>query len=184
MLSPGGHMVFQTEQAGLIQIFVELALERAVAPECSLHFLHQNSKLLSILTGDEVIGRYGDRPVVVIKDDGQVARVIERGFFNFGFGDEVDRESMPKRQHDERYNSRSSKSEIEANFCYPRRPENCSKRHAALPQHYQEGVHPSAHPSGHYALSSHPKLGARKRPSYASECRRNHQSRHLADERH
>ena len=48
MLGPRGHIVFQTEQAELIQIFFERAMERAVAPKCSLHFLHQNSKLLSI----------------------------------------------------------------------------------------------------------------------------------------
>ena len=150
----------------------------------SLHFLHQNAKLLSILTGDEVIDRYGDRPIVVIGNDGQIARVIERGFFDFGFGDEVDRKSMPDGQNDECHDSRSRKSEIEADVCHPGRPENCSQRHASLPQHYQERVHPSAHPSGHYALSSHPKLGSRKRPSHAGECRRDHQSRHLADERH
>jgi hypothetical protein len=153
-------------------------MERAVAPKCSLHFLHQNSKLLSILPGDEVIGRYGDRTVVVIRHDGQIERVIERGFFDLGFSGEVDRESMPEGQHAECYNSRSSKGEIDAGVCYSGSPENCSKRHAALPQHYQEGVHPSAHSSGHYALSSHPKLGTRQRPRHASECRRYHQSRH------
>ena len=107
MLSPRGHIVFQTEQAELIQIFFERAMERAVAPKCSLHFLHQNSKLLSILPGDEVIGRYGDRTVVVIRHDGQIERVIERGFFDLGFSGEVDRESMPEGQDDERDNSRS-----------------------------------------------------------------------------
>ena len=37
------------EQTGLIQTFVESSLEHAVAPTCSLNFLHQNSKLLSTL---------------------------------------------------------------------------------------------------------------------------------------
>ena len=84
MFSPRGHQVFQTEQAGLIQTFVEPALERAVAPECSLHFLHQNSKLLSILAGDEVFDRYCDRPVVVIRNDGQIVQVIERRCIDAG----------------------------------------------------------------------------------------------------
>src|SRR4029077_10633281 len=130
---------------------------RAVAPKCGLHFLHQNSKLLSILPGDEVIGSYGDRTFVVIRHDGQIEHVIERGFFDLGFSGEVDRESMPEGQDDERDNSGSSKSEIDAGVCYSGSPDNCSKRHAALPQHYQEGVHPSAHPSGHYALLKPPK---------------------------
>ncbi len=84
MLSPRGHMVFQTEQAGLIQILVETALECAVTPACCLHFSHQTSKLLSVLTGDEVIDRYGDRTIVVIRNDGQIQRVIERGLIDIG----------------------------------------------------------------------------------------------------
>ena len=52
MFGPRGYQVFQMEQAGLIQTFVEPALERAVPPTCSLNFLHQNSKPLSILVSD------------------------------------------------------------------------------------------------------------------------------------
>lgn len=90
MLSPRGHMIFQAEQAGLIQIFVETALECAVAPARSLHFSHQNSKLISILSRDEVIDRYGDRAIVVIRNYGQIVRVLERRFINTGFRYEVD----------------------------------------------------------------------------------------------
>ena len=126
----------------------------------------------------------GDRTVVVVRNDGQIVRVIERGFLDLGFCGEVDRESMSDGQPSERYNTCSSKSEIEADVCYSRRPENCSERHSALPEHYQERVHSSAHPSGHHALSGHPKLGSCQRPSNASKSRRDHQSGHLADERH
>ena len=90
MFSPRGYQVFQTEQAGLIQTFVEPALECAVSPKCSLNFLHQNPKLLSILAGDGVFDRYCDRPVVVFRDDGQIVQVIERRGINAGFGGEVD----------------------------------------------------------------------------------------------
>ena len=102
MFSPRGYQVFQTEQTGLIQAFVEPALERAVPPTCSLNFLHQNSKLLSILASDGVFDRYCDRAVVVFRDDGEIVQVIERRCFNAGFSGEVDRKSMPEGQPSER----------------------------------------------------------------------------------
>jgi hypothetical protein len=90
MFSPRGHQVFQTEQAGLIKAFVEPALERAVPPTCSLNFLHQSPKLISILASDGVFDRYCDRTVVVSRGDGQIVQVIERRCINAGFSGEVD----------------------------------------------------------------------------------------------
>ena len=78
------------EQTGLIQTFIEPALERAVPPNCSLNFLHQNSKLLSMLPSDGVFNRYSDRPVVVFRDEGEILQVIEWRCFNAGFSGEVD----------------------------------------------------------------------------------------------
>ena len=40
MFSPRGYHVVQTEQAGLIQTFVDPALERAVPPACRLNFFY------------------------------------------------------------------------------------------------------------------------------------------------
>ena len=88
--SPRGYQVFQMEQARPIQAFVEPALERAVPPACRLNFLHQNSKLLSILAGDGVFDRYFDRPVVVFRDNGEIVPVIERRCIDAGFRGEVD----------------------------------------------------------------------------------------------
>ena len=90
MLSPCGYHVFQTEQAGMIQTLVKPALERAVAPKGSLNFLHQNSKLLSILARDRVFDRYCDRPFVVLRDDGEIVQGIERRRINARFSGEVD----------------------------------------------------------------------------------------------
>ena len=90
MFSPRGYQVFQMEHTGLIQTFVEPALESAVPPNCSLNFLHQSPKLLSILPGYGVFDRYSDRAVVVFRDDGEVVQVIERRCFHAGFSGEVD----------------------------------------------------------------------------------------------
>jgi hypothetical protein len=90
MFGPRGYQVFQVEQTGLIQTFVESALERAVAPTCSLNFLYQNSKPLSMLVSDYVFDRYSDRPVVGLGNHGQTVEVIERCFFDAGFNGEVD----------------------------------------------------------------------------------------------
>ena len=90
MFSPRRHQVLQPEQAGLIQTFVEPTLQRAVAPTCSLNFLHQNSKLVSILASNDVFDPYCDRPVIVSRGDGQIVQVIERRCFNADFRGEVD----------------------------------------------------------------------------------------------
>ena len=70
--SPRGYHVVQTERAGMIQAFVEPALERAVPPTCSLNFFHQSSKPLSIRASDGVFDRYCDRPVLVLRRDGEI----------------------------------------------------------------------------------------------------------------
>ena len=75
MFSPRGYQVFQMEQTGLIQTFVEPALESAVPPNCSLNFLHQNPKLLSILARYGVFDRYSDRPIVVFRDEREISQV-------------------------------------------------------------------------------------------------------------
>ena len=72
MFGPRGYLVFQMKQTGLIQAFVEPALERAVAPKCSLNLLHQNSKALSMLVDDSVFNRYSDRPIVSLGKLGQI----------------------------------------------------------------------------------------------------------------
>ena len=73
-----------------MQAFVETALECAVSPKCRLNFLHQNTKLLSIIAGDVVFDCYCDWSVVVIGDDGQIVQVIERCGINASFRGEVD----------------------------------------------------------------------------------------------
>ena len=90
MFSPVRYQVFQMKQARLVQAFVELAPEGAVAPNCSLNFLHQNPKLLSILASDRVFDRYSDPPFVVSGGDEQIVPIIERRCINAGFGGEVD----------------------------------------------------------------------------------------------
>jgi hypothetical protein len=90
ILSPRRDQVIQTEQAGLIQALIEPALERTVPPNCSLNFLHQSPKLLSIVPGYGVLDRYSDRPVFVFRDDGQVVRMIERRGIDTGLSSEVD----------------------------------------------------------------------------------------------
>jgi hypothetical protein len=90
VLSPRRDQVIQTEQARLIQALVEPALECAVPPNCSLNFLHQSPKLLSIVPGYGVLDRYSDRPVFVFRDDGQVVRMIERRGIDTGLSSEVD----------------------------------------------------------------------------------------------
>ena len=72
MFSPRGNQVFQAEQAGLSQAFVEPALERAVPPACRLNFLHQNTELLAILASDGILDCYCDRSVVVVGDHWQI----------------------------------------------------------------------------------------------------------------
>jgi hypothetical protein len=47
MFSPGGYHVVQTEQAGMIQAFVNPALEGSVPPACGLNFFHQSSNTLA-----------------------------------------------------------------------------------------------------------------------------------------
>ena len=78
------------EQTGLIQTLIEPALERAVPPNCSLNFLYQNSKLLSILSRDDVTDRYFDRPFVVFRDEREILRVADWRCINAGFSGEVD----------------------------------------------------------------------------------------------
>ena len=90
MFSPCGYRVFQSEQAGLMKAFVEPAVECAVSPKCRLNFLHQNTKLLSIIAGDGVFDCYCDWPVVVVGNDGQIMQVIERRGINASFRGEVD----------------------------------------------------------------------------------------------
>ena len=70
MFGPRGYLVFQMKQTGLIQTFVESALERAVAPKCGLNLLHQKSKLRSMLVGDSVVDRYSNRPIVSLGNFG------------------------------------------------------------------------------------------------------------------
>jgi len=90
MFSPRRYQIFQVEQTGLIQTFVEPALECAIPPTCSLNFLHQESKLLSMLASDGIFDRYSDRSGVVFRDNGEIVQVIERRCLNAGFGGEVD----------------------------------------------------------------------------------------------
>jgi hypothetical protein len=90
MLSPRGNQVFQAEQTGLIQAFVEAALERAIPSASSLNLLHQGPKLLSILARDGIFDRDSDWPVIAFRDNGEIVRVIERCGINAGFGGEVD----------------------------------------------------------------------------------------------
>ncbi len=90
MFSPCGHLELQTEQTELIQAFVESTLESAIPAQCSLHFLHQDAKLLSVLTGDAVVYRYGDRAFVMVRKDLKIVPIFERRFLDLGFCGEVD----------------------------------------------------------------------------------------------
>ena len=96
MLSPRGYHVIQSEQAGMIQAFVNPALERAVASACSLNFFHQNSKPLSILAGDCVFDCYCNRTVAMLRRDGKIVQRVEWRRINAGFAGEVDGKSMPE----------------------------------------------------------------------------------------
>jgi hypothetical protein len=90
MFGPCGYQVLQAEQAAAIQAFVEPALECTVSPKCRLDFLHQDTKLLSIIAGDGIFDCYCDWPVVVVGNDGQIMQVIERRGINASFRGEVD----------------------------------------------------------------------------------------------
>ena len=70
--------VVQSEQARLIQAFVEPALERRVSPTRSLNFFHQSSKAFSIPVSDRIFDRYCDWPVLVFREDGEIVCRIHR----------------------------------------------------------------------------------------------------------
>jgi hypothetical protein len=96
MFSPRGNQVFQAEQTGLIQTFVEVALERAIPSASSLNLL--GPKLLSILARDGIFNRDSDWPVIAFRNEGEIVRVIEWRGINAGFGSEVDGKSIPESQ--------------------------------------------------------------------------------------
>ena len=80
MFRPCGYLILQTKHAALIQTLIEPALERAVAAKSGLHLLHENSKLLSIVSGNKIVDRDGDRTLVVVRENLQVMRIVERRF--------------------------------------------------------------------------------------------------------
>jgi hypothetical protein len=82
---PGRHQIHQAEPSGLFQAFVETTMERAIAPARCLNFLHQDSKPVSIAAGDGVIDRYCDGTFFVLRDEGQIVQMIERGCVDAGF---------------------------------------------------------------------------------------------------
>ena len=90
MVGPSGQLEFQTKQARVIQAFVKPAVERAVAPNCSLNSLHQRVKLLPILFSNGVFDRYGDRSVIMVRARGEIPLRIERRRIDAGLGGKVD----------------------------------------------------------------------------------------------
>jgi hypothetical protein len=86
---PCGKLIFHAKHSRVIQAFVEPAPERAVAPARRLDFLHENSKLLPILAVDQVINVYCNRSLIVVRNDGQFVRIIQRGFLDLDFRGKV-----------------------------------------------------------------------------------------------
>ena len=74
MLRPCGKVILQTEGPWLVETLIEVALERAVASASSLHLLHEDPELFAILAIDLVIDGYGDRPLVMVRSDGEIVK--------------------------------------------------------------------------------------------------------------
>ena len=130
-----------------MQAFLETALERAVAPHCSLNSLHQRVKLLPILFSDGVFDRYCDRPVIVVRAGGKIPFWIERRGINACLGGEIDRNPMPDGQHSEGQNRRGRKGQIEAGLCYSRPPYQCTNRDSPCPSMiWNAFIRPRTHP--------------------------------------
>jgi hypothetical protein len=133
MFNPCGHQVLQEENARSLQAFVKAAVERAVASNGSLDFLHQGPKPLTILLSDGILDRYPDGPFSVFGADWEIVPPIERHCVNLGFLGEVDRKSIPKDQSKQGNNSSRRKGQIETAMGRSRSPYDRADRHTTLP---------------------------------------------------
>ena len=113
---PGGDNVFQSEQAWLIQTFIESALERAVSPADGLNFLHQDTKLFSLIVQDAVFDSHRYGAVVVIGFHRKTMLVADRRSIDNGLRSKVDREPTPQRQGGERRKGRRGKGDIQISW--------------------------------------------------------------------
>ena len=181
MLSPRGNQVFQAVQTGLIQTFVEVALERAIPSASSLNLLHQGSKLRSILARDRIFDRDSDWPVIARRSDGEIVRVSQRRVAST-------MASVAKLIENRYPRANPAKAAIAAApkvrsrpACDTPVPHTIAQRPCCPAPALSVGNSFARAPTGHHALSSYPNLGSRQRPSHAGKCRAEHQGRQLTD---